>query len=389
LRRTPIRYLVVLLGLLVVIGGLASVKYKQISSLIAGAHAMEKAGPPPEAVGTAIAKADSWQESLDAVGNVAPARGVTVSNDAPGIVSAIHFESGKMVHEGEVLVELDSNVERSQLAAAEARRELAQINAGRTRALVATDSLPRAQQDTDDAVVKTSRGDLDALRAQIARKTVRAPFSGKLGIRQVNLGQYLNPGTAITTLEATDTVFVDFTLPQQRLNDVALGMPVRVDIEGEGTPPSDGTVKAIDPSIDIVTRSIKLRASLANRDAKLLPGMFARVSVLLPGAHAVVTVPVLAIVHASYGDSLFVVEDRKDDGGNVVKGPDGAPAKMARQQFIKISERRGDFVAIAQGITAGQEIVTAGAFKLHNGAPIRIDNTVQAKADLAPHPENR
>jgi membrane fusion protein (multidrug efflux system) len=383
------RFVVVLFGLLVVIGGLSTVKYKQISMLISMGHAMEKSGPPPEAVGTSLAKADSWQEALDSVGSVTPARGVTVSNDAAGIVSAIHFESGDIVREGAVLIELDSNVERSQLAAAEARRELAQINAGRTRALVASDALPRAQQDSDEAVVKTSRGDLGALRAQIARKIVRAPFSGKLGIRQVNLGQYLNPGTAITTLEATDTVFVDFTLPQQRLKEVSLGMPVRTVIEGEGTGATDGAIKAIDPSIDAVTRSIKLRAGLDNRDQKLLPGMFARVSVILPGMHDVVTVPVSAIVRASFGDSVFVVEDRKDEGGNVVKGPDGAPGKMVRQQFVRLAETRGDFVAVAQGVTAGQEVVTAGAFKLRNGVPVRVDNGVQAKADIAPHPENR
>src|SRR5208282_2513649 len=148
---------------------------------------------------------------------------------------------------------------------------------------------------------------------QVARKTVRAPFAGKLGIRQVNLGQYLNPGTAITSLEATETVYVDFSLPQQRLKTVALGMPVRIVIEGEAGPPSEGAIKAIDPSIDSVTRSIKLRASLANRDEKLLPGMFAKVSVLLPAQRDVVIVPVQAVVHASFGDSLFTVEDRKDE----------------------------------------------------------------------------
>jgi membrane fusion protein (multidrug efflux system) len=254
---------------------------------------------------------------------------------------------------------------------------------------VASDALPRAQQDTDEAVLKTSRGDLGALHAQIARKIVRAPFSGKLGIREVNLGQYLNPGTAITSLEAINTVFVDFTLPQQRLKEVSLGMPVRILIEGEGTEPTDGTVQAIDPSIDPVTRSIKLRAGLDNRDQKLLPGMFARVSVILPGVRQVVTVPVSAIVHASFGDSVFVVEDRKDENGNMARGPDGAPAKLARQQFVQLAETRGDFVAVAQGVIVGQEVVTAGAFKLRNGAPVRVDNSVQARADIAPHPENR
>ncbi len=383
------RYVVAVLGLLAVVVGLAAVKYKQIASLISMGHAMEKAGPPPEAVSTAVARADTWQETLDAVGNVTAARGVTVSNDAPGIVSAIHFESGKVVHEGEILLELDSNVERSQVAAVEARRELAQINAGRTRALVVSNSLPRAQQDNDDAVVKTSGSDLELLRAQLARKTVRAPFSGRLGIRQVNLGQYLNSGTPIASLEATETVFVDFSLPQQRQESVALGMPVHVVIEGEDAPPADGAIRAIDPSIDSATRSIKLRASLPNHDEKLLPGMFARVSVILPTKRDVVIVPVQAIVHASFGDSLFVVEERKDESGNAVKAADGSPGKVARQQFVKVGETRGDFISVTAGVTTGQEIVAAGAFKLHNGAPITINNAVQAKAELTPHPENR
>ncbi len=383
------RYLVAILALLAVVAGLATVKYKQISGLIDAGKAMQKAGPPPEAVGSTVARADTWRDAIDAVGSVAAARGVTVSNDSPGIVSAIHFESGAFVREGQVLVELDSNVERAQLASVEARRELAQLNAGRTRALVAKDSLPKAQQDSDDAVVKTSVSDLDALHAQIARKVVRAPFSGKLGIRQINLGQYLNPGTAIAALEATDSVFVDFTLPQQRLREISLGMPVHVVIEGEGVGALDGQISAIDPSIDALTRSIKLRASLPNKEAKLLPGMFANVSIELPGKHDVVVAPVAAVVHASFGDSLFVVDDRKDDEGHAVKTADGAPAKVARQQFVKLGDTRGDFVVVLDGVAAGQEIVSAGAFKLRNGAAIAIDNAVQAKAELKPHPENR
>jgi membrane fusion protein (multidrug efflux system) len=381
------RYVFAVLALLAVVLGLAATKYEQISSLISMGHAMAKLGPPPEAVATTVARVDTWQETIDAVGSVAAARGVTVSNDAPGIVSAIHFESGKMVHEGDVLVELDSNVERSQLAAVEARRELAQINAGRTRALVATQALAQSQQDSDDAVVKTSRSDLDALRAQVARKTVRAPFAGKLGIRQVNLGQYLNSGTPITSLEATETVFVDFSLPQQRLSTVALGMRVVVAIEGESGV-ADGVINAIDPSIDAVTRSLKIRASLPNHDERLLPGMFAKVSVVLPDKHDFVVVPVQSVVHASFGDSLFIVEDRKDSEGHTVDSPAGAP-KVARQQFVKLGETRGDFVAVLDGLVAGQEVVSAGAFKLHNGASVTISNTVQAKAELSPHPENR
>ena len=383
------RYLFAILGLAAILGGLGAVKYKQISSLISMGKAMQASGPPPEAVATTAVRKDTWQAALDAVGSVAAAKGVTVSNDAPGIVSAIHFESGGTVHQGQVLVELDSNVERAQLASVLARQELAQVNAKRTRALVAVDAIPRSQQDSDDAVVRTSGSDLDQLQAQINRKIVRAPFSGKLGIRLVNLGQYLNPGTAIAELAATETVFVDFTLPQEELKRLSLGMPVRVVIEGEGTAPVDGSLAAVDPTIDAVTRSIKLRASLPNRDEKLLPGMFARISVILPDSRDVTILPVSALVHASYGDSVFVVEDKKDDAGNPVSTADGHHPKVARQQFVKVSETRGDFAAVTNGVTVGQDVVTAGAFKLHNGAAVVVNAAAdQPKAELAPHPEN-
>lgn len=387
--RTLGRYLFALLGLAAILGGLGAVKYKQISTLIAAGRAMQASGPPPEAVATTAVRNDTWQSTLDAVGSVAAAKGVTVSNDAPGIVSAIHFESGAIVRQGQVLLELDSNVERAQLASVLARQELAQVNARRTRALVVADAIPRSQQDNDDAVVRTSGSDLEQLRAQIDRKIVRAPFSGKLGIRLVNLGQYLNPGTAIAELAATETVFVDFTLPQEELRRLKLGMPVRVVIEGEGTAPVEGSLAAIDPEIDVTTRSIKLRASLPNRDEKLLPGMFARVSVILPETREVTLLPVSGLVHASYGDSVFLVEDRKDDAGKPVTSADGRAAKVARQQFVRVSETRGDFAAVTNGVKAGQEIVTAGAFKLHNGAPVVVNSAAeQPKADLTPHPDN-
>lgn len=375
------RYVVTVLALLALVGGLAGVKYKQISMLMAAGKRAEKIGPPPEAVGTAIARPDTWGDSLEAVGSIAAARGVTLSNDAPGIVSGIHFESGQVVTQGQVLVDLDSQVERAQLASAAARRDLAWVNADRTRALVASQALSKSVQDNDDAVLKTSHADLDALKAQIARKEVRAPFSGRLGIRQINLGQYLNPGTPIAVLEAIDTVYVDFTLPQQRLSDLAIGMPVRIQIDGAPLPPQDGKVEAIDPEIDAATRSIKLRATIPNKEGKLLPGMFANVALLLPTERAVLTVPLVAVVHASYGDSVFVVEDKSRD--------DGVTKKIARQQFVRLGETRGDFVSILDGIKAGDEVVTAGAFKLRNNAPVTVNNAIQPRAELSPHPENR
>ncbi len=382
------RITLVILGLLVIIGGLVGVKYKQISSLINMGKTMEKSGPPPEAVATAVSQEQSWEGTIEAVGSIAAARGVALSNDAPGVVSRINFESGAFVKAGQILVELDSSVERAQLASAAARKDLAAIVAGRSRALVKSDTIAQSQLDSDDAQLKTASTDVSGIQAQLDRKIVRAPFAGRLGIRNVNLGQYLNPGTTLTVLEAIDSVYVDFSLPQQRLSSVKVGMPVRVVIEGADGTATDGVIAAIDPVVDSATRQLKLRASVPNKQEKLRSGMFAKVEVVLPDSSKVTTVPATSVIHASYGDSLFVVEDKKDDAGAPVKNDKGEPVKVARQQFVKLGEARGDFVAVDDGVKAGQTVVTAGAFKLRNGASIVINNGVKIAPQLNPHPEN-
>ncbi len=382
------RYLVAILGVVLLIGGLATVKYKQIASLISFGKEMQKAGPPPETVGVAVAQSQVWEGTLTTIGSIAPVRGVALSNDAPGVVQQIFFESGDVVRQGQVLLQLDSSVERAQLASSASRRELASINAGRTRALVSSGALAPSQLDNDDYALKTSTKDVTALQAQIDRKVVRAPFAGRLGIRAVNLGQYLNPGTQITVLEDIDSVYVDFTLPQQDLATVKVGMPVRVSIEGASTT-SEGVIRAIDPEVDATTRSIKLRASVPNKGETLRPGMFANVSVVLPTQAPQVTIPATALMHAAYGDSVYVVEDKKDDSGQPVAGKDGKPVEIARQQFVKVGDARGDFVAILDGVTAGTTVVSAGGFKLHNGSPIVVDSGIKPSALLDPHPVNR
>jgi membrane fusion protein (multidrug efflux system) len=378
-----VKYVLAVFGLLVVIGALASVKFTQISSLIRMGKAMQQAGPPPESVGTSVAEEQSWEGTLSAVGTITAVRGVTLSNDAPGVVSHIFFESGAFVHEGQVLVELDTAVERAQLASADARRELAQLTASRSRALVEKAALAPAQLDTDNAQLKTSSTDLNAIQAQIDRKVVRAPFAGRLGIREVNLGQYLNSGTELTVLEAIDSVYADFSLPQEHLQDVKVGMPVRVAVDAVPGPPRDGVIAAIDPAVDATTRSIKLRATVPNKEEKLRPGMFVTVSVILPTRAKTVSIPATAVVHAAYGDSVFIVEDGKS------ASPGAAPGKVARQQFVKVGEARGDYVAILDGVKPADEVVTSGAFKLRNGAGIVVDNSVKPTTQLDPHPENR
>lgn len=370
---------VVLLAIVAVIGG---IKGKQIGMLIAMGKEMEKAGAPPEVVGTAVAERQRWQGRLAAVGNVVSEKGVVLTNEVAGVVKRLSFDSGASVREGQLLVELDVDVERAELASITARRELAEISVQRSRKLVQSGAVPKSQSDTDDSSLKGLLADEQALTAQINRKLIRAPFSGRLGVRLINLGQYLAPGTAIAELESTKALFVDFTLPQQFLTEVRLDMLVRVRPAGAAPQWVEGRVRAIDPTVDVNTRSFKARASLPSKQEQLRAGMFLDVEVLLPEQPDAVVVPQTAVVHAPYGDSVFCVEAP-------AAGQSDQPAKVARQQFVRVGEVRGDFVAILAGIKEGQEVVSAGAFKLRNGSPILIKNDVQPKAQLDPAVQNR
>ncbi len=387
-QRKPLRVLTVVVGLLLVVGILGFIKFSQISMLMNMGKEMQKAGPPPEAVSSSVAALQSWQSQLTAVGTVAPVKGVALSNDSPGIVSKIDFESGDLVKQGQILVELDTSVERAQLASAQVQHDLALVNVNRSRALIKEQVTTQAQVDVDESTVKSSATNADTIQAQIARKIVRAPFAGRLGIRAVNVGQYLNPGTQLTVLQAVGAVFVDFSLPQQQLNSLANGMKVLVKIEGSSDPAVEGSIAAVDPTIDSTTRMIKLRAAVPNADEKLRPGMFAKVAVVMPDAGQVVTVPLTSVIHASFGDSVFVVEDKPADAPGGKTNAAGKPIKNARQQFVRLGEARGDFVSILDGIKAGQEVVSAGGFKLRNNSPVVVDNTVQNPAQLNPTPEN-
>ena len=312
------------------------------------------------------------------MGSVTTARGVTLSTDVAGVVTAIRFESGADVKRGQVLVELDSAVERAQLQSAIARRNLAETSAARSRQLVKSGSIAPATLDNDEAVLRQATTDAEAISAQIARKTIRAPFAGKVGTRSVNLGQFLNPGTAVAVLEGAETAHVDFTLPQQRLADVQVGMTARITLDdgdaGAGSS-EDAKITTVDPVLDNATRTVRVRADVADDKASALrPGMFVKVAVVLPKKGKYTIVPATAIIHATYGDSVFIVED----------------GKKARQQFVRLGEARGDFVAILDGVKPKQEVVTAGAFKLRNNWPVTVDNSKKATdPKLAPTPENK
>jgi membrane fusion protein (multidrug efflux system) len=381
-------WLIIALGLVVVVGALAAVKYAQIATLIGFGKKAKAMGPPPEAVSTARSSATRWESTLSAVGTVASVDSVAVSTELPGIVTKILFESGQKAKAGQVLVELDIGTEQAQLDAAKARQELAQINHKRTEELVNKGALARQELDTITSQLNSANADVAALQATIDRKIVRAPFAGQLGIRNVTVGQYLPAGTPVTTLAAGESAYVDFTLPQEQMGAVRVGMPVRVDMQGvKGV--EDGKISAIDPTIEGATRNVKLRAQIPDPTASLRPGMFGQVTIVLPEQPTVVIVPQTAVVHASYGDSVFVVEPKPADEPGMRETPQGQPVKVVRQVFVRLGSERGDFVAITKGLEPNLEVVSAGAFKLRNGSPVVVDNKVQAKAQLEPHVENR
>jgi membrane fusion protein, multidrug efflux system len=384
------RYLITIAALVLTIGILAGIKGAQIKQLIGFGEQMQKAGPPPEAVNAAPVERQKWERTLEAVATVVSSKGVTVSNDAPGVVSKLMFDSGKSVKGGQPLVELDASVERAQLESMRARLQLSEQELGRTKKLIGSGVSTQSELDTQESGYRGLIADMRAIQAQIERKTVRAPFDGKLGIRAVNLGQYLAPGTTITVLESTDAVFVDFTLPQQDLMNLQIGQPVRIRDEAGGKLLAEGTISAFDASVNAVTRALKVRASIpGSQGASLRTGMFVNAEVVLPGENDVVAVPATSVVRAAYGDSVFVVEPKQNaaEGG----GPEGAQpgALIARQQFVRLGGMRGDFYAIEAGVQPGQKVVSAGAFKLRNQAPITIKNEAGAEAELDPHPENR
>lgn len=366
-----LRWLLVALGLLALMGALGAIKGAQISTAMAAVRKAQAAGPPPETVNTATAESQQWDVTLASVGTVAASRGVMVSNDQAGRVARILFRSGAVVRAGQALVELDTRVERAQLAAAGARFTLARILSERTKVLVAGGAVPKDQLDRDAAALRQTAADAEALQEIIERKTVRAPFTGRLGLRLVDVGQELAVGTPIAILMSEAPPYVDFTLPQEAVLRAAAGMPVR--LSGVGVPQdATGKVIALEPALDPSTRSLKLRASLAEGATWPRPGMFVSVTLVERATEDLVVVPATAVLHASYGDSIFVVE-----------------AGVATQRFVRTGRARGDFVSIASGVKAGEVVVSGGAFKLRNGARVRVNNEVGPKAELTPRPVNR
>ncbi|MGH2687767.1 MAG: efflux RND transporter periplasmic adaptor subunit, partial [Actinomycetota bacterium] len=356
------------------------VKYRQIQAGIAQGAAYR---PPPEAVTTIVAQEDQWHHTLSAIGTVTAVHGVMVSADLPGIIERTAIDSGRPVNEGDLLVQLDTKQEVAQQASAEARRDLALANRERIRGLLDRKVASAAEFDAAEAEARQAEAAVQEIRATIERKTIRAPFSGILGIRQVDRGQYLDGGDPVVPLQALDPVYVDFAVPQQEVGRLRVGGEVTVSLQdstGESRR-SSARITAIDSLVNDATRNVMVQATAANPGRLLRPGMFVEVELVFDQSETVVPLPASSISYAPYGDSVFIVEE--------MPGPDGAAYSGVRQQFVKLGPSRGDQIAVLSGVEPGQEVVTSGTFKLRSGAAVLVNNEIQPGNDPSPAPEDR
>jgi membrane fusion protein (multidrug efflux system) len=371
-----LKRMLVMLGIAVlVLATVGFVKFRQVQAAIAQGSSWS---PPPEAVTTMKTEAVTWDQTVNAIGSVAAVNGVVVSADLPGVVESIDFESGRSVAAGAVLLRQDTRQERAQSAAAVARRDLAKLNWDRAQGLFKEGVLSQEEYDTARASLDEAEAVVNETHATIDRKTIRAPFSGVLGIRQAHLGQYLAQGAPIVPLQSLDPIHVDFAVPQQELSRMTMGSVVRVTSDGVVGAAFEGKVTALDSVVDAGTRNVEVQATLANPGRTLRPGMFVRVEVVLPAPVQVVSVPSSAILYAPYGDSVFIVETLKDPKGKEYLG--------VRQQVVKLGRARGDLVEILTGVKPGEQVATSGVFKLRNGAAVLVNNEVQPASSQTPTP---
>ncbi|HEV8375788.1 MAG TPA: efflux RND transporter periplasmic adaptor subunit [Candidatus Polarisedimenticolia bacterium] len=372
------RMVIMLLAMTAFVAAIGLVKFQQIQAAIAQSSSFE---PPPEAVTTLIAREQDWEQEIGSIGTVSAVHGVMVSADLPGIVDAITFESGSKVRSGQVLVKLDTRQEEAQLVAAEAQRDLDGLNLERTRGLKEQGITSQADYDQASAKAKQSEARVGETRATIRRKVIRAPFSGVLGIRQVNLGQYLNGGDPIVPLQSLDPILVDFGVPQEEIRSIRTSREVRVDLEGDSSAERRGKITALDSLVDPATRNIHVQATLSNAEGSLQPGMFVKVRAILPSKESVIALPATAVRYAPYGNSVFIVEQLKDP-------KKGKSYRGVRQQFVKLGSGQGDLIAVLAGVKSGEEVVTSGVFKLRNGAAVLVNNDIKPSSSPSPKPED-
>jgi membrane fusion protein (multidrug efflux system) len=350
--------------------GFQAFKARMIQKAISGLR------NPPQTVSTITAATQSWQQRLEAVGSARADKGAGLSAQVSGIVKAIHFQSGAKVKKGTLLVELEAADDIAHLEALKAMEALAQLNYDRDSQLLKTDAVSKQTAETDLATLKSNQAQVAQQQALVGYKSITAPFSGRLGIRQVDLGQYIAPGTPIVTLQQLDPIFVDFYLPQQSLAEIKVGQAVTAEVDTWPDLKFAGKILAIDPLVNTASRNVQVRATFGNPDEKLLPGMFVTVDVDVGAPQHYVTLPKTAIYYNSYGDIAYVVKEEGETSGE--------KQYVAQQVFVKTGDTRGDQVAVLSGIEPGDVVVSAGQNKLHNGSPVKIDNKISVPFSANP-----
>jgi membrane fusion protein (multidrug efflux system) len=336
---------------------------------------------PPQTVSTTVAQESSWQPTVEALGNFSASEQASLSAEVGGLVTAIHFDSGQKVRAGQPLVELNPAPLQAQLAQLEAQTALAEVNLKRDEAQLKVQAVSQSVVDTDMATLKSAQAQVAAQKALIAQKTISAPFSGQIGIRQVNLGQYLAPGAAVVTLQKLDPMEVDFTVPQSQISLIRVGMKAIAESSAVPGKRFNATVTAFEPQLDTATRNLKVRGRVPNPKGELLPGVFATVQITQGQPHQYITLPSSAVAYNPYGATVFIVNDTG-------KGADGKPKIVAEQRFITTGLTRGDQVAVLKGVKAGETVVTAGQLKLRNGSPVMVNNSVQPSDNPNPQIPN-
>ncbi len=373
------RMIIMLATMLVIVGGILSFRYYK---LMQEGQAAAAQVPPPVTVSADKVLEGVWQPALRTTGSLDAVQGVIISNEYQGVVDAIGFESGDLVKKGAVLVQLNTTVDLAQLRSYEAAAELARLNYERAKAL--RESNVNAQSDLDDTLAQRDQAlaNLENIRALVAKKTITAPFDGRLGIRQVNIGQFLQTGSPIVSLQSMDPIYVNFSLPQQSVSLAKKGQDIELTLDVYPGAPFKGTITAFDARLDDATRSVRIQATLENKDGRLQPGMFGNVAVMLPQSDKVLTVPQSAVTYNPYGNVIYVIE--KATGAAAAQ-----QSLVVRQQFVKLGETRGDQVSVISGLKAGEQVVTSGQLKLRDGVDVRIDNAVPAANDPKPTPPNQ
>ena len=368
------RMIVMIVVFVVIIGGMLGFKFMMAKGT---AQFLAHMPVPPQTVSTAVAGSEDWQQALDAVGTLRAVNGADMSSEVAGIITGISFESGQDVDKDAVLIQLRDDDEIAQLKALQATATLAQINLDRDQKQLKAQAISQATIDSDTATLNSAKAAADAQQAVIDKRTIRAPFAGHLGIRQIDIGQYLNPGTAIVTLQQLDPIYVDFNLPEQAMPQISTGQKVTAHIDALPTLAFEGEISAINAKIDEATRNIEVRATFKNPDHKLLPGMFVHISVTVGEPQKLITLPQTAITYNPYGNTVFLAHKGDDD------------KLTAQQVFVTVGQTRGDQIAILSGVKEGDTVVTTGQLKLRNGVPLTVNNDIQPKNDVNPKPEDK